>query len=147
MKLEVEVDKEAPVIVSASCEIAAPVERVWDIHADVTSWAQWQKDISSAEIDGAFAPGSVIHWGAHGYDARFPALIGRIEHQRLTVWSGTNDGIHGIHGFVFTPQGDTTVVTTAESWSVDPGPHAVATLQEFLESWLHHMKVAVEGTH
>ncbi|WHX23964.1 hypothetical protein QFW82_46575 [Streptomyces malaysiensis subsp. malaysiensis] len=105
---------------------------------------QWNKNISSEEIGGEFVPGSVIHCGVRGGDARFPAVIELVKPQQLTVWSGANAGSHGIHGFMFTPRGDRTAMTTAESWLAGTGPHAVAPLQDFLKSWLRHMKAAAE---
>ncbi|WP_020124768.1 SRPBCC family protein [Streptomyces canus] len=146
MELEVDIDHSAPVIVRASCEINAPIDQVWEIHSNVPAWPQWQKDIRVAEIDGELAAGSNITWGAWGYDGLFPAHIGLIEHQRRTVWSGANAGIYGIHAFTFTPRGHVTEVETAESWDTDPGSHAVATLQTFLQGWLDHLKATVENT-
>ncbi|MEV4048607.1 SRPBCC family protein [Streptomyces sp. NPDC049744] len=144
MERVTDIDHGAPVIVRASIEIDAPLELVWDLHSQVTAWPEWFSEIRLAEIDGPFAPGSTIIWGAHGYDALFPARIGLIEHQRRTAWDGTNKGIYGIHAFTFSQRGSVTHVETAESWNTDPGEHAVGTLQTFLQNWLNHLKDTAE---
>lgn len=35
----------------ASAEIDAPVERVWDVVADVEAWPQWQATISALDVE------------------------------------------------------------------------------------------------
>ncbi|MGW9715367.1 SRPBCC family protein [Streptomyces albidoflavus] len=148
MKPVTDIDHSAPVIVRADIEIDAPLEEVWDLHSEVSAWPDWFPDIRIAEIDGPFAQGSHITWGAHGYDELFPARIGLIEHQQRTAWDGSNAGIYGIHAFSFTRRGNKTHVETAESWDTDPGPHAVATLQTFLQNWMSHLKdTAEDRTH
>lgn len=145
MKLEIDIDHNAPVVVTATREIDASLERIWAMHSDVPSWLSWQRDIRLSEIDGNFAPGSEITWSAHGYADTFPAYIGLVDHQRRTVWSGSNGGVYGIHQFVFVQRQGGVDVQTSESWAVNPGQHAVDTLRTFLENWLDHMKVAAEG--
>ncbi len=56
-----------------SCEYAAETDvspaSIWRIWADVESWGEWNADIESISIDGAFEAGSVITMTPRGGDS------------------------------------------------------------------------------
>jgi uncharacterized protein YndB with AHSA1/START domain len=60
----VDVDREAPVIVEAEIEIAAPPEAVWEVLTDLARWPSWNPDVKSMSFEGAVAEGSDFRWKA-----------------------------------------------------------------------------------
>jgi uncharacterized membrane protein len=43
-------------------DINAPLDTVWQLHADVNAWPAWQTGITAAHIDGEFQPGASFEW-------------------------------------------------------------------------------------
>ena len=133
------IDTAAPVVTHHRRLIDAPVQMLWDIHTAVNQWPEWQHDIASARLNGAFEVGNSFDWvTVDGFSVT--STIYRIEPQRRVLWGGTADGITGIHEWVFESDQDGTVVRTAESWSSEQAaadPDGIRTiLAASLESWL-----------
>ena len=58
MSIPTGIDADAPVRSHHETDIDAPLDTVWQLHADVNTWPTWQTDITAAHIDGAFRPGT-----------------------------------------------------------------------------------------
>jgi hypothetical protein len=58
MTIPTGIDGDAPVRAHHETDINAPLDTVWQLHADVNTWPAWQTDITDAHIDGRFQPGS-----------------------------------------------------------------------------------------
>jgi hypothetical protein len=56
MSVPTGVDGDAPVRADHETDISAPLDTIWQLHADVNAWPAWQTDITTAHIDGAFQP-------------------------------------------------------------------------------------------
>jgi hypothetical protein len=67
MSIPTGVDGDAPVRAHHETDIDAPMDTVWQLHADVNAWPAWQTDITAAHIDGLFQPGASFEWSSYGF--------------------------------------------------------------------------------
>ncbi|WP_218917031.1 SRPBCC family protein [Cellulomonas massiliensis] len=134
-------------VVRREVRIKAPIELVWRLHTDVRKWPAWQSDIDSTQLDGPLAPGATFRWSTHGLDVA--STVYAIEAPRRILWGGPAQGITGVHEWTFTPDGDATIVRTAESWEGDPvradAENLRAALDASLASWLELLRVTAEA--
>lgn len=142
------IDENAPVVADHSIRIAAPVERVWQLHTDIASWPAWQHAITEARLDGPIAPGSTFHWATAGLTIDSTIYVVDAERHRI-LWGGPAHGITGVHEWAFTEDGDRVVVRTRESWAGAPidadRDNLAAALDDSLASWLDALKKAAEA--
>ncbi|MGC0409757.1 uncharacterized protein YndB with AHSA1/START domain [Streptomyces sp. SAI-195] len=140
------IDETAPVISRHSIRIAAPIERVWQLHTDVGAWPRWQTDIESARIDGPVTPGGTFHWVSAGLS--IGSTIYAVEAPRRILWGGTAHGITAIHEWRFEADGDGTQVRNEESWSGSPVDADVENqrklLSQSLDAWLELLRRIAE---
>ncbi|NBC70740.1 Shy6-polyketide cyclase [Paenibacillus sacheonensis] len=144
---EVDVDRDAPVIVHLSIEINAAPETVWRIQTGIEQWPTWQKDISRAQLAGSIAAGSTFRWETHGLD--IVSTIREVVPMRRIVWGGPAHGIVGIHAWSITPASQGVLVHTTESWNgpavtADPGGMRAALISS-LADWLSALKTTAEA--
>jgi hypothetical protein len=66
-----DIDENAPVIAREEVFIGAPLDSIWSLHADISSWSEWQPDIDSSTIEGPLAVGTVFHWQTYGLSLKF----------------------------------------------------------------------------
>src|SRR6266542_1020453 len=69
MSIPTGIDADAPVRAHHETDIDAPLDTVWQLHAEVNTWPTWQADITTAHIDGAFQPGTSFEWTSYGFTA------------------------------------------------------------------------------
>jgi len=142
------VDDSATVVVRREVRIAAPVDVVWRLHTAVAEWPTWQTDIDMADLDGPLVPGVTFTWSTHGLDVA--STVYAVDAGRRILWGGPAQGIVGIHEWVFEPDGDATVVRTAESWDGEPvradAANLRAALDASLASWLELLKATAESS-
>lgn len=140
------IDEKASVITRVGIQIVAPTDTVWTIFTDVARWTTWNRAIDRAALDGPIAVGSAIHWATAGMD--IVSTIGELIPHRRLVWSGTSNGIVGIHHWQFTPVEGGTLVQTEESWAGEPVEQQVEAMQrgldESLRAWLESLKLETE---
>ncbi|MEV5148212.1 SRPBCC family protein [Streptomyces sp. NPDC052727] len=140
------IDQDAPVIVRLSTVIDAPVERVWALHTDVDSWAEWNADVDQAVLNGPLLPGNSFHWKTHGLD--ITSTIREIVPGERIVWGGPANGIEGVHVWTFEQSGGQVTVSTEESWSGAVVEAAAAelgqALHDSLTAWLAALKQRAE---
>lgn len=141
------IDTTAPVIVRREVRIAAPVDLVWRLHADVAGWPAWQADVDSAQADGPLVPGSTFRWSTHGLDVT--STVYSVDAPHRILWGGPAQGIDGVHEWTFTADGDATIVRTTESWAGDPVEADADTLRAALDaslgSWLELLRTTAEA--
>jgi uncharacterized protein YndB with AHSA1/START domain len=111
----VDVDRDAPVIVEKSVEIAAPPDAVWEVLVDVDAWPEWNPDVKSASLDGAFANGSRFTWKSG--PSTITSTIERADRPEVAGWTGTTLGARAIHVWRLEPTDGGTRVSTRESMS------------------------------
>ncbi|MEU1869517.1 uncharacterized protein YndB with AHSA1/START domain [Streptomyces ambofaciens] len=140
------IDETAPVISRHSIRIAAPIERVWQLHTDVGAWPRWQTDIESARMDGPVTPGGTFHWVSAGLS--IGSTIYAVEAPRRILWGGTAHGITAIHEWRFEADGEGTQVRNEESWSGSPVDADVENqrklLSQSLDAWLELLRRIAE---
>jgi uncharacterized protein YndB with AHSA1/START domain len=68
-----------------STVIAAPAERVFALYANVSQWPQWDPDLKSASIDGAFASGAKGVVAPHGGPKSNVVFMNVIPNRSFTV--------------------------------------------------------------
>ncbi|MFF5757667.1 SRPBCC family protein [Streptomyces longwoodensis] len=140
------IDETAPVIVRLSTVIDAPLERIWALHTDIDTWAEWNADVDQAELDGPLLPGTSFRWKTHGLD--ITSTVREIVPGRRLVWGGPANGIEGVHVWTFEQTGGQVTVHTEESWSGAPVEAAVEqlgqALQQSLTTWLTSLKSRAE---
>ncbi|AKU92464.1 SRPBCC family protein [Vulgatibacter incomptus] len=145
-----EIDHGAPVIADHEVTIAAPLPLVWQLHVDVEAWPTWQRDITEATLESAFAPGVSFHWLTYGME--ITSTIYALEPARRIVWGGAAGDIVGIHEWLFRETPGGVVVRTRESFA-GPAVEAAgagqmqALLDRSLIDWLARLKTTAEARH
>ncbi|AVZ75904.1 Shy6-polyketide cyclase [Streptomyces lunaelactis] len=142
------IDSTAPVVVSLTTTVDAPLATVWSLHTDIDNWPVWNANIDRARLSGPAAVGTDFTWRTHGLN--ITSTIHELIPEQRIVWGGTVEGIVGIHVWTFEQSGDHVIVHTEESWSgdaVDAAADELATaLKTSLESWLDCLKARAEQT-
>jgi len=141
-----DIDENAPVITRDEILIDAPLERVWGLHTDISSWSGWLPDIDASTIEGPLAVGTVFRWQTYGLSIE--STIQEIDPPRRIVWSGPAQGITAIHVWTMTPSVEGVVVHTEESWEGDPVRAQPKEMQQALDgslrAWLQSLKDKAE---
>ena len=52
------IEADAPVVSRADIVILAPLEVIWNIQTDITSWPEWRPSVVAARLDGPLHTGS-----------------------------------------------------------------------------------------
>src|SRR5215216_3433358 len=143
-----DIDENAPVIARDEILIDAPLESVWGLHTDISSWSEWLADIDASTIEGPLAVGTVFHWKTYGLSIE--STIQEIDPPRRIVWSGPARGIMAIHVWTMTPSEENKVlVHTEESWDGDPVLAQPEEMQQALDgslrAWLQSLKHKAEA--
>ena len=99
MSIPTGVDGDAPVRAHHEIDINAPLDTVWQLHADVNAWPAWQTDITAAHINGAFQPGASFEWTSYGFTV--VSTIYAVAERARVLWGGTAGGITGVHEWAF----------------------------------------------
>ena len=110
-----EIDSAAPAVARGEIDIAARPEVVWDVLADIEGWPRWNASIASAELDGELAPGSTFRWKAG--PGTITSTLRHVDPPRELGWTGTTFGIKAVHVHRLEQRGDSTRVTSEESWA------------------------------
>ena len=141
-----DINENAPVITRDEILIDAPLERVWGLHTDISSWSEWLPDIDASTIEGPLAVGTVFRWQTYGLSIE--STIQEIDPPRRIVWSGPAQGITATHVWTMTPSVDGVVVRTEESWDGDPVHAQPKEMQQALDgslrAWLESLKDKAE---
>ncbi|AUI60260.1 SRPBCC family protein [Amycolatopsis sp. BJA-103] len=141
-----EIDVKAPVVVHCDTVVDAPLRCVWRLLTEVSSWPDWQPDITAAAADRSLRTGSAIRWSTAGLDIE--STVYQLRTPDRILWGGTAGGITGIHLWTLEVIGSSVRVHTEESW--DGGPVLAdvdgmrAALGESLAAWLGHLRKAAE---
>jgi uncharacterized protein YndB with AHSA1/START domain len=141
------IDENAPVITREEILIDAPLDTVWSLHTDISSWSEWLPDIDASTIEGPLEVGTVFHWQTHGLSIE--STIQEIDPPRRIVWSGPAQGIMATHVWTIMPSENGVLVHTEESWDGDPVRAQPEEMQQALDgslrSWLQSLKREAEA--
>lgn len=110
-----EIDHNAPLRARKEIIIAAAVEKVWAVQADIEHWHEWQPDVSSAKLEGDLAVGTIFRWKANGL--AITSTLREVEPKQRLSWTGVALGMKAVHIWIFEPLDVGTHVITEESLS------------------------------
>jgi hypothetical protein len=148
MTVPTDIDRAAPVIAVHEIDIAAPLDTVWRLRADVNAWPTWQTEITAAHIGGALAPGVSFDWTSYGFGVT--STVYALAERSRVLWGGTSGGITGVHEWLFSETPDGVRVTTTESFAGKPVEDDARGMQKLLDAslvaWLSHLKAAAESS-
>ncbi|MFE0703991.1 SRPBCC family protein [Streptomyces sp. NPDC058872] len=140
------IDQNAPIVAKHTIRIAAPLDRVWQLHTAIGSWPAWLSAITEARIDGPVAPGTTFHWVTAGLS--IDSTVYEVDAQQRILWGGPAHGITGVHEWTFAEDGEGVLVHTQESWAGEPvdadRDNLAAALDDSLVIWLDALKKAAE---
>jgi hypothetical protein len=140
------VNESAPVIAATETEIAATLERVWELLANIERWPTWNPDVRSVSLSGPVAPGTVFRWKAG--PSGITSTLHEVDPPRTLAWTGRTMGIRAGHVYRIEDRDGRTHVWTQESWEgflprlLRGRMHRM--LQASLDTGLAHLKAAAE---
>lgn len=110
-----DVNDRAPLVARKEIVVAAPVEKLWAMQADINHWPGWQPGVTQAQLDGEVIVGNVFRWKGGGLNITSTLQI--VEPPHRIGWTGKAIGIDAVHIWTFEPDGAGTRVRSEESWS------------------------------
>ncbi len=139
---------DAALPVEGSVELAMPVERLWNIFSDVSSWPQWNSCFSwSRVLGGELKVDTILYWWFNPirpqYLYKMPAIARIVEYepQRLVTWEVTfPPGFHALHSYRFEDLGGG--LCRFGSWEVAEGPM----YQIGRRFWLAHFRYVCQSS-
>jgi len=141
-----EIDSGAPAVARGEIDVAASPETIWRVLTEVGSWPAWNPDVKSASLEGPLAVGTQFRWKAG--PGTITSTLQSIEPPHRIGWTGRTFGINAIHVHRLERQGETTNVTSEESWDgllvrLLRRPLR-KTLEKSVNSGLQHLKAEAE---
>ena len=129
-----------PVIIKESIDIAAPLNRVWQVFSMLADWERWNsvcQDCCLLEGE-EMAAGTCFSFKLRPYylPIKIPLHIIKCERMREVVWEGRRFGVHGVHSFQFREREDTVILTSIEIFS---GPLFFLSRLLFVPRRLHQL--------
>ena len=142
-----EIDAQAPAVARGEVRIAAPIDTVWSVIADLEGWPSWNPDVRSMSVEGSVEPGTVFRWRSGA--AKLVSTLREVDRPHEIGWTGTTMGIHAVHVFRLTPFDEGTLVRSDESFrglipSVLKG-YSRKLLQRGIETILARLKAEAEA--
>ncbi|WP_214072774.1 SRPBCC family protein [Mucilaginibacter sp. dw_454] len=141
------INPKAPVITNDEILINAPLIDIWNIHTDISGWSDWNNEITASKIEAPAAIGKTFSWTISGME--ITSTISELIPGQKIAWSGTVNGVLGIHVWLLRDMGDGVLVNTAESLEGDPIVEQVDSYQndlnKALRTWLENLKKKAEG--
>ncbi|BFM06902.1 SRPBCC family protein [Halioxenophilus aromaticivorans] len=61
------INENAVLKISKNIEIQVPVERVWDLQANIDQWPKWHPEITYAKLATSLEPGKTFVWKSSGF--------------------------------------------------------------------------------
>ncbi|MGK9476321.1 SRPBCC family protein [Melioribacter sp. OK-6-Me] len=106
-------NKKASVYANAQIKIGSKIDNVWNLLTNIERWVDWQKNVSSAELEGKLKAGTIFKWKAGGIS--FESEIHTFKPTKYFGWTGRTFGAYAVHNWEFEYENDSTVVTVNES--------------------------------
>lgn len=141
-----QIEENAPLKAASESVIHAPIERVWNLLADVSDWPRWQHDISQASSDGPLRSGAIFTWQAG--DTSISSRVVLFKPPQALAWTGNASIAKALHVWTLTSLGPTmTRVTCRESMDgfLLARFYSSAGLQASIDHWIADLKAAAEA--
>ena len=139
------IDENAPVRACEEVQINVPVERVWSLLSDPTTWPSLDERIHGIRRLSPVEPDGYFHW-ANGR-SRILSRYAVVEPNRELTWTGAASGVRAVHRHLLEPVApDQTILRSEESMSAPflglffPSRKLRVTLHR----WLHAVKTGAE---
>lgn len=136
------VNRNAPAVASAETFIAAPVELVWNLQADIANWPAWNKAVRSVELHNLLQEGSEFRWVSGGM--RIVSRVTEVIPMHRIVWTGRTVGIKAIHAWMFEDKNGGSYVQTEESFEGMIVRVFAASMQRILATSLEQWVLALK---
>jgi hypothetical protein len=129
-------------IIEATIQINAPLQRVWDVFSDISNWGDWNPVCRECrfETGNALVKGSCISFELTPviFPMRIAPEVGHCEPGKKVVWSGSKMGIHAEHEFFFEENDNGVELKSIEHFK---GPMLFFAKLLFLPSRLHGLTI------
>ena len=130
-----------PLPITGTTEIGLPVERMWEVFADVERWPEWNPCFWRARVDGGeLREGATLRFAFNPIRRallyKLPAsaeLVEVVPNDRVT-WEVDAPGFHALHSYRFAAVGPER--SSFGSWEVAEGP----TYRALRAFWLAHFR-------
>ena len=107
------INNNAPVKYSKRITINAPVEKVWNILADIDNWKDWQTSVTNSKINGELKPGTTFNWKSNGL--KIHSTLHTVEPLEYIGWTGKSLGSFAVHNWTLKDINGKTEVLVEES--------------------------------
>jgi len=107
------INSEAPIILNAEIEVAAPPHLVWEVLSAIDGWPNWNPEVKKASLDGELKEGTSFRWKA-GPSSLTSKLV-TVAAPRQIAWTGKSLGLSATHVYNLEPRDGKTLVRTEES--------------------------------
>lgn len=140
------INPNAPVVTNGEIEIAASIDKVWEIMSAVEQWPHWHPKVRWAELRGQLYPGTRMFWR---YGSRtITSVIKEVDFQRYMSWKSTTGGVICNHASILeTIDGGTRVRVEKSLEGLVPWLFPEATrkrLEREIQAGLKYLKTAAE---
>lgn len=140
-----EINEKAPVIDKQEIMINAPIEKVWEILANIGDWPDWYTGVTIAKKPGKYEEGQTFHWKQDGI--RIKSRLAKIEQPTTLAWTGSAFWINAVHVWQLREiEKSKTKVTVAESLQGFLVSRFMTEekLHKILDLWLNLLKIRAE---
>ena len=110
--MNININKEAPVIASNEILINSTVDKVFSVLTGINNWHIWQSSVTKSQINGKIAEGSKFKWKAGGIS--YNSIIHTCKNDAFG-WTGTTIGAYAVHNWYLIENDGKTLVKVEES--------------------------------
>jgi hypothetical protein len=108
-------------IIKAVVQINAPLQRLWDVFADIQNWKEWNPVCRECRFEkgGALVKGACLSLELNPLVLPMRIAPGETHCHpgEKVVWEGSRLGIHEVHEFYFTKKSGGVELTSIENFS------------------------------
>jgi uncharacterized membrane protein len=142
-KMNIEVNSHAKAYAIDSIEINAPVEKVYQLIADIHNWPDWFEGVTEVKINGNIQEGTDFIWKAKGY--KIKSSIHTFKINAAIGWTGKMWWIKAVHNWRFKGlENGTTKVIVQENFAGFCSSMMSKSLKNDMRNDLVNLKAASE---
>jgi uncharacterized protein YndB with AHSA1/START domain len=139
------INEKAPVIDKQEIMINAPIEKVWEILANIGEWPEWYTGVTIEKKPEKYEEGQTFHWKQDGN--KIKSRLAKIERPNTLAWTGSVLWIKAVHVWQLREiEKSKTKVAVAESMQGFFISQFInkEKLHKVLDLWLNLLKIRVE---
>jgi len=125
-------------IIQATIQINASLQRVWEVFADISNWDDWNPVCRECRFEAghSLVKGACISFELNPVvlPIRIAPVVEHCEPGKKVVWAGSRMGIHAVHEFYFEENESGVELKSIEHFK---GPMLMFAKMIFLPSRLH----------